>query len=253
MQAKIGDAARKAGYDAVELPDEYGTSILVLNDRLPQAGRLETPEVAREKITPYQGDRVWFHGSANSDVPITEFDPLQRGSSSGAKDAKEGVYFGGRRDTAEAYLDEYVDLPFDGPIRDQYDKLMERPRIIEKQLEADYPGEGFRVARERKKDPRYLEQVALSREGDAFMEKNKRTIKYGSVTEAKLNLIDPYVINVAGEPWDEAMQMRHIKAAKEQGHDGVIFQNMQDSGWFGGSGKDDIALVFDEKNIKTQN
>ena len=41
MQAKIGDAARKAGYDAVELPDEHGTSILVLNDRLPQAGRLE--------------------------------------------------------------------------------------------------------------------------------------------------------------------------------------------------------------------
>ena len=43
MQAKIGDAARKAGYDAVELPDEHGTSILVLNDGLPQAGRLETP------------------------------------------------------------------------------------------------------------------------------------------------------------------------------------------------------------------
>ena len=41
MQAKIGDAARKAGYDAVELPDEHGTSILVLNNGLPQAGRLE--------------------------------------------------------------------------------------------------------------------------------------------------------------------------------------------------------------------
>lgn len=43
MQAKIGDAARKAGYDAVELPDEHGTSILVLNDGLPRPGRLETP------------------------------------------------------------------------------------------------------------------------------------------------------------------------------------------------------------------
>ena len=41
MQAKIGDAARKAGYDAVELPDEYGTSILVLNDRL--AGENTSP------------------------------------------------------------------------------------------------------------------------------------------------------------------------------------------------------------------
>ena len=55
MQAKIGDAARKAGYDAVELPDEHGTSILVLNDRLPQAGRLETPEVPREKTIAYHG------------------------------------------------------------------------------------------------------------------------------------------------------------------------------------------------------
>ena len=96
MQAKIGDAARKAGYDAVELPDEHGTSILVLNDRLPQAGRLETPEVPREKIKAY-------HGSPHD---FDKFTTEAIGTGEGAQAYGHGLYFAEAEDVARGYRDD---------------------------------------------------------------------------------------------------------------------------------------------------
>ena len=217
-----------------------------------EAGGMSASEARKsaKKITAYR-DKTWYHGSGNSPDPIRNFDPALRGSSSGAKDAKDGVYFGGRQSTAAAYLEEYDDIP--DALRGQYDELMAEPRAIQKQLEIDYPGKGIEVIKKRTADPRYDKMTKLSRPGWAFMEKHAAPKKYGSITEAKLSLNNPYLVDMAGEPWDEALQLRAISEAKDGGYDGVIFENMQDSGWFGGNGADDIALVFDESQINVTN
>ena len=64
------------------------------------------------------------------------------------------------------------------------------------------------------------------------------------MNKVKLTPKDPMVVDLKGEAWDEAMQAQYIREAREIGHDAVVFKNMQDSGWFGGNGIDDVVAIF---------
>jgi hypothetical protein len=60
---------------------------------------------------------------------------------------------------------------------------------------------------------------------------------------------DPLIVEMDGQAWDESIQQKAISDAMSKGKDGIIFKNMQDSGWFGGEGTDDIALICDPSKI----
>ena len=215
----------------------------------------------------------WYHGT-NAD--FLEFDNKFLGSANPATDSKFGFYFGKKADTADAYREVTTKLNPDkykstygrtveegekrlatakskfsdmfGMSHDEYGKLGFRERRAANESIANIEAGAKQINNAKKElSPLTYEDYPYSL-GDWVDEE-----KAGRIIEAELPTENMKEVDFGGQSWDEAKQSREARQAIDEGFDGVIFKDMQDSGWFGGSGVDDIALVFDSKKIKQLN
>jgi hypothetical protein len=177
---------------------------------------------------------LYYHGTNNY---FDTFDQNKLGSSSGAKDARLGFYHSATPRTAKAYVDTDNYLLQDAAyiLTDAYKT---DPNFVEDALEFNR-GAAAEVVK------RLASGVPLS----DIKYTGKITIPHGRVMRNKIKTDNYKTIDMSGNPWDEDAQYFLAKDAKDSGYDGVIFKNMQDSGWFGGSGSDDVVLSFHAENI----
>ena len=220
-----------------------------------------------------KGAKTWYHGTNNY---FDEFDASHLGSANPAKDSKLGFYFSKSEDTANAYRDV---TPSINP--DKFKK--EFGRTIEEQKERidgvlpkfksmfgigydEFKALGFREQRALQEKMPNIEAGAkqITREkatlnpytyedypyvADEWIKEEKG----GRLIEANIPDSELMEYDYMGQAWDENKQHAIAKDAQEQGYKGVLFKDMQDSGWFGGQGIDDVALIFDPKNISQIN
>ena len=214
-----------------------------------------------------------YHGT-NADE-FDAFDLSMLGTGSGGKDTKHGFYFSGRRDTADAYRESYPQIKPD-KFRSHYGISIEHAQKEYAHLRDNLVSKGYDVRRgSRLQDRAFLKDNPdlkddidqLRNLGDRLNPYNYdnprggiyprdwvddvmmgRTNHYALPDISRMRLVD-----MECQAWDESKQSAIAQLAKDEGFDGVIFKNMQDSGWFGGAGLDDITLVFDPANIRSVN
>jgi hypothetical protein len=247
-----GDVAKEAAQAAI--PFMFGTArnlnLPKVSDNLTNAVVKQNQIDAIEKsgaaksATKYDTpDDPWYHATPEEEIVGGEFDLSRSGSNTGAKDAKDVVYFSKGKGTATEYLEEIEMLP---PAKQaEYETLIKKSNELEATAKKNnkYP---WKEAEWQQARDAYEEAYALD-------QKFKQTKKSGSLVEVNVKPTNPMTVDMKGEAWDEATQAAHIKQAREDGHDAVIFKNMQDSGWFGGKGADDIIAMFDPKQISIKN
>jgi len=154
-------------------------------------------------------------------------------------------YFSGRKKLSEQYL-EAIDGLSDEDLA-SYKKIMADADSLEKTLKSEYGDRHI----DRINDPRNGQVRRLKATAYAFWDKNSKPVQFGHVKNVYLSMQDPLVYDFEGGSWDESRQAQIIKDAKENGHDGVIFKNIQDGGWFGGVGIDDVYVAFEPTQIKS--
>ena len=239
---------------------------------------MDTPSrMARAKDQGFDTDTKWYHGTSvdadpKTGLPFKEFDSSLLGSSSGAKDTRHGFYFAKNRSTADAYRptsevinkkkfeSEYGlsiddaqkqksnsmdELSFWG-LSDKEIQPLRSPKNVEKLPDYMKDSGWDYSATNRKLNPATYTSGRQYRPSEWISE-----VKEGSNFSVNLNTSNFKEVDMGGSSWDANIQDSIAKEAKLDGYEGVIFKNMQDSGWFGGSGVDDIALAFETKNIRS--
>ena len=239
---------------------------------------MSTPaRMARAKEQGFDTDTKWYHGTSvdadpKTGLPFKEFDSSLLGSSSGAKDTRHGFYFAKNRSTADAYRptsevinkkkfeSEYGlsiddaqkqksnsmdELSFWG-LSDKEIQPLRSPKNVEKLPDYMKDSGWDYSATNRKLNPATYTSNRQYRPSEWISE-----VKEGSNFSVNLNTSNFKEVDMGGSSWDANIQDSIAKEAKLDGYEGVIFKNMQDSGWFGGSGVDDIALAFETKNIRS--
>jgi hypothetical protein len=206
----------------------------------------------------------WYHGTIHE---FNKFDKNELGKSSNSKDAKLGFYFGKNIQTAESYLETTQDFNkenFFDKFKMTIEEAEEKIKLLDIRFEEKY-GVKYSII---KTD--LVSQFELKRSNPEFradfdkMKRNTQILnpfhydEHDSLIDNKL-LGKVLVVEICDKnincndmehtPWNEEKQMVIAKQAIEDCYDGVLFSNMQDSGWFGGNGVDDISLVFNDKNI----
>lgn len=215
----------------------------------------------------------WYHGT---DANFVVFDDEFLGTENQSLDSKNGFYFSKTTETANTYRgsipgindDKFKDefgISIDdakislkkkisgftekaGVTFDDYEKLKIREKI---KIERDNPNIESEVRAilniKSKLNPYTYEAFPYNYDDWITEEKTGRLIEVNLLTN------DMKVVDFKGEAWDEVIQAQEARKAIDEGYDGIVFKNIQDSGWFGGIGEDDVALVFDSKNTKIIN
>ena len=210
----------------------------------------------------------WFHGTAES---FSKFDTSRLGSATGGSDTKHGFYLSKGKDTADNYR------PSIPSIKPEKFKQKWGVSIEDAEAQSLELGERLKGLGVSEEDIRlrpfgsssYAPEVSseltklhnINSKLDPYSYDDPRRGLFPSewindeISGVRIEAKIPdnmKRVEMGGASWDEAAQNRIAIEAKNEGFDGVIFGDMQDSGWFGGSGEDDIALVFDADKILIQ-
>ena len=258
----IGDVAAVDDFSrAAASGDKYGMALSALGV-VPVAGDIAGK--AGKKAT------KWFHGTG---ADFTDFDNKFLGTANPATDSSFGFYFGKSSDTADAYRPSTTSLNPD-KYESTYGRTIEegRARVIkgkagfEKMFGMSHEDYTNLSGVERLKLDRSVDNIEAGGKQISNAESQLSPLHYeghpysldewvdeektGRIIEAELPTENMKEVDFGGKAWDEVKQSREARLAVDEGYDGVIFKDMQDSGWFGGSGTDDVALVFDANKIK---
>ena len=262
MLPGIGDVAAVDDFSrAAASGDNLGMGLAALGV-IPVAGDIAGK--AGKKAT------KWFHGTG---ADFTDFDNKFLGTANPATDSSFGFYFGKSSDTADAYRPSTTSLNPD-KYESTYGRTIEegRARVIKGKASFE---KMFGMSHEDYTNLSEVERLKLDRSVDNIEAGGKQISnaesqlsplhyeghpysldewvdeeKTGRIIEAELPTENMKEVDFGGKAWDEVKQSREARLAVDEGYDGVIFKDMQDSGWFGGSGTDDVALVFDANKIK---
>lgn len=209
-------------------------------------------------------NNTWFHGTV---YDFQQFDLNELGKNSNSKDAKLGFYFGRNKKTAEAYLESGQSINEEN-FNKKYKLSIEEVKSKIKELESDFESK-YDISYNEIKDS-YSKQFKLKREFEDFRsdfeilsnhynvidpysyEEESPIVNYyllGNIFEVEIKNTNFFHYDMENQPWDENKQTQIAREAKINGYEGVVFENMQDSGWFGGNGVDDILLKFEVNDI----
>ena len=207
-----------------------------------------------------------YHGTMRE---FKEFDASQLGQSSGGKDTNFGFYFSATIRTAEAYLEEFKIINEEG-FKKEYGKSVSEAEEYKKELIEKFEVE-YGVNPLKLDEISFLKVRMLEDEHERFrFDKNRidkiedvlmpysyseksqviDLITMGVIKVVDISELDLFEFDMEYETWDERRQSNVAKEAQLNGYQGVVFRNMQDSGWFGGRGVDDIYLIFKDNKPK---
>jgi hypothetical protein len=215
----------------------------------------------------------WYHGT---DSDFEAFDDKFLGTANQSLDSKFGFCLSKRIDTANTYrgsipkinndkfmetfgfsikdarvlLDKRI-LDFtneSGMTFDKYESLKARDKIQLERSNPDIESQVKAIRNIQSKLNPYTYESSHYNHDDWIIEE-----KTGRLLEVKLLSDDMKVVNFDGRAWNEVIQAKEARIAIDEGYEGIVFENIQDSGWFGGIGSDDVALVFDSKNTRILN
>lgn len=228
-----------------------------------------------------------YHASPRArDIAEQGFDPAKKGQRTGAVSAREGMFFSGKKDTAQSYLP-----------KSEAGKLSEALKTVlgvsKKQADGARKaiGSAFRnvnnvhalkkvenlldnygLLRGKWKDKdwdaaysRMLDDVneLVSKESSTPVRNGLRQFakdlesvtdsRRQGIIEAHLKMENPLEVDMGFKPREQADYIKIIKQAKKQGNDGVIIRNTFDTydtqGKPGGKIPDDIYVVFEPDQI----
>jgi len=216
---------------------------------------------------------LWWHGS---DEAFRTFDPEKLGTGEGGRDSSYGFYFGKKPATAESYLynDQTINPKtfeevYGMSMQDAESKSSELLKsyaekmgiTAEEALDWNNP-KSIRSVKAKMLHPEAKQHASIESalfpstyefgargKGSRDWLTNRRT---GYLMGAELPSGEAMkYVDMTGEAWDEAKQALIARMARDEGYSGVVFQNMVDDA-FSGSGADDIALVFNPRDINTR-
>jgi hypothetical protein len=264
----IGDATAGDEFGrALKQGDNFGMALGALG-AIPLVG-----DAAKKVVGKAADPKTWYHGTNNY---FNEFESSFLGSSNPAKDSKLGFYFSKSEDTANAYRNVTPNIKPE-KFKQQYGRTMdEQKERIDKASERfeSVFGIGFDDFKSLPRKERVdLENTTANlKQGAKQITDAKSTLnpytyesfpysmdewideeKGGRLIEANIPDSELMEFDYMGQPWDENRQHLIAKEAQEKGFKGVLFKDMQDSGWFGGQGIDDVALIFNPSDIKQTN
>ncbi len=207
---------------------------------------------------------TWFHGTI---YDFEQFDLNELGKSSNSRDAELGFYFGKNKRTAEAYIESGQSINEEN-FKEKYKMSIEEVKSKIHKLENDFESK-YDISYNEAKNS-YSKQFKLKREFEDFRsdfeilsnhynvidpysyEEESPIVNYyllGNIFEVEIKNDNFFHYDMENQSWDETKQTQIAREARNNGYNGVVFENMQDSGWFGGNGIDDILLKFDVNDI----
>ena len=217
---------------------------------------------------------LWYHGS---DSAFRTFDPERLGTGEGGRDTKYGFYLAKRPNTAEAYLPNFPEINpstfkrvhgfgiddakarLDDLLKQYADSKGITPEQALDYNHPDYVHSFFDsrvepIAHEYKKFSNILSPYTYQVGHKGISSSDwLRDSRMGYVMGAEIPLGESMrYVDMGGQAWDEGRQAFEARAARDEGYRGVIFQDMVDDA-LSGVGADDIALVFDPRDINTRN
>jgi hypothetical protein len=209
---------------------------------------------------------IAYHGTTRD---FDTFDHSKLGESAGGVDTYHGFCCSATIETAETYLDEIQTFDaaaftaqFGMTLEDAKTRITQDKIAFKKSYAVsfdDYKALPFiqRRKMERDIDPlegdvRKIDIMRKNTDPTNYTESSPLIIvtKIGYIKEIDVDTADYQHINMDGQAWDANKQSAFAKEAKQAGFDGIVFQNMQDSGWFGGTGEDDIIQSFQTDKLK---
>lgn len=210
-------------------------------------------------------DKNWYHGTI---YDFEKFDKNEIGKNTNSKDAKYGFYFSGSISTATSYLHESLEIN-EREFLNKYGISVNKTKLklnsMIKEFEKLYGYSfdeisnsfslSYRLSKDNenfKKDLENIKSIKTSLNVFSYPDGNPvvQKILLGNIYNVNIKSENLKTINFQNKAWDQNEQTEFIKMAIDEGFDGLIFENMQDSGWFGGNGIDDVIIVFDENHIE---
>lgn len=210
------------------------------------------------------GKEKLYHGS------IYEFDSFcenEIGKNTNSKDTKYGFYFAANKKTAESYLHESKIINetefkkrFNMSLKDSEEKVKNsvvdfesKYKIKIEELESSFLlRHKFKIEYQEFEND-FNELLKIKKMSNPYSYSDSDPIikegLMGFIYEVEIEIDGFMIVDFNGTAWDENKQLIEAKKAMDSGYDGVVFKNMQDSGWFGGNCVDDVYLMFDSKNI----
>jgi len=207
----------------------------------------------------------WYHASPDA---FKSLDAEKLGTGEGGTDSMLGFHFSKKPSTAEGYLEDFPSINEDlfeqvhgmsiSSAQAKANKLAEKyakqnSMSVEDALDYKNPKSILGI-RARAKDDTAKEFSEVNRllnpytyqdgyggiSSSKWLNKNRS----GYIMSAELpDEKDMKIVDMGGDAYDEARHTLIGKQARDEGYKGVIFKNVVDDA-LSGSGKDDIALVF---------
>jgi hypothetical protein len=207
----------------------------------------------------------WFHASPDA---FKNLDAEKLGTGEGGTDSMLGFHFSKKPSTAEGYLEDFPSINEDlfeqvhgmsiSSAQEKADKLAakyakQNSMSVEDALDYKNPKSILGI-RARAKDDTAKEFSEVNKllnpytyqdgyggiSSSKWLNKNRS----GYIMSAELpDEKDMKIVDMGGDAYDEARHTLIGKQARDEGYKGVIFKNVVDDA-LSGSGKDDIALVF---------
>lgn len=205
-----------------------------------------------------------YHGSV---YEFESFSENEIGKNTNSKDTKYGFYFAANKRTAESYLHESKTIDedefkkrFNMSLKDAEERVKDSVVNFETkyQIKIEELESSFLLRHKYKREYQEFENdfnevLKIKKIGNPYSYSDSDSIVknglMGSIYEAEIDTDCFMVVDFGGSSWDENKQLIEAKRAMESGYDGVVFKNMQDSGWFGGNCIDDVYLVFNTEDI----
>jgi len=221
-------AATEKGYDGIVFEAHNGKPEYVkLNgDTTPASnmgGDIPAPEIIKDK----QGFtyEVW-HGSKSE---FEKFDESKKGSNSVSANAKEGFFFSSDKEIADSYAESYGSM------------FTDEESILNKKLTDQY----MELSRRANKGEDVASEIeAKGKERDDLFNKAESRRVVGA-KKYKVTMSNPYIVKdfsaeesfgkggalLPKGSYDPDRVMQIIQTAKDNGHDGVVINNIRDSAW----------------------
>jgi hypothetical protein len=209
-----------------------------------------------------------YHATENE---FTKFDDSKLGIESGSKDTRNGFCFSTQTRTAEAYFEDFqfinkknFEKEYGISFKEAENSFKIKDDTFKLKYGISYKDYSTCLSSVRRKiDSKFKDDIELDvlRLKSFAGKLNPYSYKESSdiidvrplgvikVVELNLEEKDLKYIDMENDSWDENRQLTLGNQAKEEGYEGIVFQNMQDSGWFGGSGVDDIYQIFYSNHI----
>lgn len=218
-QVREGDPAPRAQTETAEFKRWFGDSKVVDGDGRPL---------------------VVYHGTAND---IEQFDPLLLGGNTKAKSAKSAFFFASSPTVASGYAvlgrSRAATRGAQIEAASESDILTPETRsFLKKQLAAPLS------EAENAEWSEWFGEVYDIRKGD-FIQRG------ANVLPVHLRIENPLIVDYAGNNYRERSFLNVISQAKEEGRDGVIFRNAEDSMHKDFAEVSDIYAVFSPEQIKS--